>query len=170
VALDPSSPLHRFRVDPRAVRRVQVERLVELGVAMVEIPPARARPLLARFAEEFLDPDRAAEVTADLSRRRAVSRPLELERWLRPDCIRTSTAGCADWLFPTRPDSEECIRLERRADLPALAVDLSTMDDAWAGSWPGVFVRFETGRALVVTLDYQQIRCEVRPRGGTPYR
>ncbi len=170
--LDARSPLHRFRVDPRAVRRDQVERLLDLGVALVEIPPPRARTLLTRFVREFLDPARAEGLAAEIVRPRGVPRALDFDRFLRPECVRESAAGCGRWLFPAAadPSSAECLRFERRPDLPALAIDLATMDDAWAASWPGVFVRFEIGRAVVVTLDYEQIRCEVRPSGPTPYR
>jgi hypothetical protein len=172
VALDPRSPLHRFRVDARAVLRQQVDRLVDLGVALVEIPPVRARPLLARFVREFLDPSRSAEIAAEIARPQGASRALDFDHWLRPECVRDSAAGCGGWLFPAAvdPSGAECLRFERRPDLPALAIDLTTMNDAWAASWPGVFVRFDVGRAVVVTLDYEQIRCEVRPSGPTPYR
>ena len=63
-----------------------------------------------------------------------------------------------------------CIRFERRPRLPALDIDLATIDDTWAASWPGVFVRFDAGRAVVITLDYEEIRCDMRAGRGTPYR
>jgi len=49
------------------------------------------------------------------------------------------------------------VRLERRARLPALDIVVIGMDDAWAASWPGLFVNFEAGRAFVVTVDYEEI-------------
>jgi hypothetical protein len=59
--------------------------------------------------------------------------------------------------------------LPLRADVPAVAVQLSTIDEAWATTWPGIFVRFELGRA-VVTPDYEVMRCDLAARGSTPYR
>jgi hypothetical protein len=169
VALDPSSPLHRFRVDARAARRDQIERLETLGVALAEIPEVRSRPLLARFVREFLDPVRAADFALELGRPRLPPRVLDFDLWLRPECVQRSTTGCVRWLFSGGADAR-CVRFERRADLPALAIDLATIDDAWAASWPGVFVRFDVGRAVVVTVDYEHFFCEVRAGGATPYR
>ena len=181
--IDPRSPLHRFRVDPRAVRRAQIDRLVALGVGLQEIPPPRARRLLDRFLDEFLDPRSAAELAAELSGPRGPARPLDFDRWLRPECtrrgehgrgssLRSGAAGCVAWLLAGSTDAPAvpCVRFERRPDLPALAIDLATLDDAWAASWPGLFVSFEVGRAVVITLDYEEIRCDLRAAGATPYR
>jgi hypothetical protein len=167
--LDPSSHLYRFRVDARAAWRDQIERLQALGVVLAEIPASRSRPLLARFVREFLDPVRAADLAVELRDPRVAPVARDFDRWLRPECVRRGVNGCVPWLVPGGYDAR-CVRFERRADLPALAIDLATMDDAWAASWPGVFVRFDVGRAVVVTLDYEQYRCDVRTGGGTPYR
>jgi hypothetical protein len=180
VALDPRSPLHRFRVDPRAVRRAQIGRLTALGVGLVEIPSARARPLLDRFVREFLDPSHTAELSRELAAPRGAAGALEFDRWLRPECVRRAetgarsslrggAAGCVAWLLAGSA-AASCVRFERTAHLPALAVDLATLEDAWAASWPGLFVSFEAGRAVVVTVDYEEIRCDVRAPAGSPYR
>jgi hypothetical protein len=180
MALDPRSPLHPFRLDPRAARRDAIERLEVLGVVMAEIPVARSRPLLDRFVREFVDPSRAALLAAEIRRPGAASRVLELDTWLRPECVsHGGTIGCTRWLAvgalpahgvaPTGARAR-CVRFERNAALPALAIDLATLDDSWAASWPGSFVSFETGRAVVVTLDYEEVRCDLRAARGTPYR
>jgi hypothetical protein len=167
--LDPESPLYPFRVDARAAWRDQIERLEALGVALAEIPEERSRPLLARFVREFLDPVPAADLAAELALPRLPPRVLDFDRWLRPECVQRSVTGCVRWLFEGGADAR-CVRFERRADLPALTIDLATMDDAWAASWPGVFVCFDVGRAVVITPHYEQFSCDVRPRGATPYR
>ena len=179
VPLDPRSPLHRFRVDPRAARRAQVGRLTALGVALVEIPLGRARAspgsLLRRVPRS---PSAPAELSAELAQPRGA---LDFDRWLRPECVRRGEhgprsslrggeAGCVAWLLAGSADAAPCVRFERRADLPALSIDLATLDDAWAASWPGLFVRFEVGRAVVITIDYEEIRCDVRTARATPYR
>jgi hypothetical protein len=169
VPLDPSSFFYRYRVDARAAWRAQIERLQALGVTLAPLPASHARPLLARFVHEFLDPVRAAGLAVELSAPRLAPVAFDFDRWLRPECVRRGATGCVRWLVPDGPEAR-CVRFERRADLPAVAIDLATMDDAWAGSWPGVFVRFDVGRAVVVTLDYEQFQCEVRTGGGTPYR
>jgi len=181
VALDPRSPLHRFRVDPRAVLRAQMARLTALGVGLVEIPPARTRALFDRFVDEFLDPSGAADLSRELAAPPEARRALDFDRWLRPECVRraehgarsslrSGAAGCVAWLLAGSPAASPCVRFERTAHLPALAVDLATLEDAWAASWPGVFVSFEAGRAVVVTVDYEEIRCEVRAPAASPYR
>jgi hypothetical protein len=174
--LDPRSPLHRFRVDPRVVQRGAIERLQALGVACVEISPDRSRSLLARFVGEFIDPARVDGLEAELARLHVAPHTLDFDPWLRPDCVhRGGVIGCVRWLLAGarvgRLSSRfDCVRFERAAGMPALALDLTTMDEAWAASWPGVFVSFAAGRAVVVTLDYEQVRCDVRAARGTPYR
>jgi hypothetical protein len=168
--LDPRSPLHRFRVDARASRRDEIERLQALGVVLAEIPPAPARALLARFVREFVDPARGARLSEELARVDPSPRAFDFERWLRPECVRRRGAsGCVRWLA-SRAGGARCVRFERSVHLPALAIDLSTIDDTWAASWPGVFVSFEAARAVVVTVDYEEVRCDVRVARGTPYR
>ena len=164
MAIDPRSPLHPYRVDPRSARRDEIARLVTLGVALTEVPVGRSRVLLARFIDEFVDPSRAGEL------RLALGRPVELDRWLRPSCVQSGgTIGCVRWLAAAAP-AARCVRFERSAILPALDIDLATLDDTWAASWPGLFVSFDAGRALAVTLDYEEVRCDVRAPRGTPYR
>jgi hypothetical protein len=181
VPLDRSSPLHRFRVDPRAQRRSAVLRLEALGVAAVEVSAARSRALLARFVHEFVEPRHAAALGVELARPRSLQRAIDFDRWLRPDCVRRQgVGGCVRWLLAgasgrsgqqgSEPARTECVRFERAAELPALAIDLTTLEDAWAASWPGVFVSFDAGRAVVVTLDYEEVRCDVRAARATPYR
>lgn len=171
--LVPGSLLHRYRVDPRAARRDEIGRLEALGVVMSDISPARARSLLTRFVAEFVDPSCGADLTAELMRPGSAERTFDMDRWLRPDCTRRGGSregtGCVRWLRMGL-EGGRCFRFERRPHLPALSIDLDTMDDTWAASWPGVFVRFDVGRVVVITIDYEEIRCDVRAGRGTPYR
>jgi hypothetical protein len=169
--LDPRSPLHRFRVDARASQRDEVERLQALGVVLTEIPPARAREILARFVREFVDPARGDQLEEELGRAQRAERAFDFERWLRPECVRHrgGAPGCVRWLA-SRARGARCVRFERSTHLPALAIDLATLEDEWAASWPGVFVSFEAARAVVVTVDYEELRCDVRASRGAPYR
>lgn len=162
--------LRRFRVDPREAQRFEVERLTGLGVVMTEISPARALPLLRRFVGEFVDPLHAGALVDHFEAPSKDGRALELARWLRPDRTRVGgPIGCARWLAAGGVRAR-CVRFERRARMPALEIDLSTLDDAWAASWPGAFVNFDAGRAVVITLDYEDVRCDLRSAPATPYR
>lgn len=163
MAINPRSPLHPYWLGPREARRDAIDRLVALGVALTEIPLDRSRVLLTRFIDEFVDPSRTDEL------RVALDRPVDLDRWLRSRVQSSRTLGCVRWLAADNPDAR-CVRFERSATLPALDVDLGTLDDTWAASWPGLYVSFAAGRALVVTLDYEEVRCDVRTTRGTPYR
>ena len=170
MARDAPSPFRRYREDPRDLRRQQLQRLEQLGVSFVELAPARACALFTRFLDAFIDPERAAELRLLLDASGAAGRATELARWLRPDRTqRGGPLGCARWLAKGEAPAR-CVRFERHAYLPALEIDLATLDDAWAGSWPGVFVSFDAGRAVVVTLDYEDLRCDVRAAPATPYR
>lgn len=162
--------LRRFRLDPREAQRFEVERLEDLGVVMTEISPVRALPLLRRFVEEFVDPLHAGALVDHFEGPSTDGRALELARWLRPDRARTGgPIGCARWLAAGGARAR-CVRFERRARMPALEIDLATIEDAWAASWPGAFVNFDAGRAVVITLDYEDVRCDLRSAPKTPYR
>jgi hypothetical protein len=157
-------------VDSRDLLDDQISRLEALGVALTPIPPDRTRALLARFVDEFVDPQRAAELRARLDDPDGRQRAVELSRWLRPDRARPGgVLGCARWLA-AGDAAARCLRFDRRASLPALEIALATLDDAWAASWPGVFVNFAAGRAVVITLDYEDVRCDIRAAPATPYR
>jgi hypothetical protein len=154
-------------LDPRVVRRDEVGRLRALGVAIAEIGRVRSRSLFDRFVREFIAPEHAARFFEDVKRRGLD----DLQRWMRHDrTLRTQAEGSLAWLAP-RAELGRCVRFEKRADLlPALEVDLATMDETWATSWPGAFVSFEAGRALVVTVDYEVLRCDRGAREMSPYR
>ena len=149
------------------MRRDELGRLRGLGVAIAEIGSVRSRSLFDRFVREFIAPEHAAGFFEDVKRRGLD----DLQRWMRHDrTLRTVAEGSLAWLAP-REEATRCVRFEKRADLlPALEVDLATMDEAWATSWPGAFVSFEAGRALVVTVDYEVLRCDRGARGMSPYR
>ncbi len=172
--LDLGSPLHRYRVDPRVLRREALDRLAALGVASAEISPAVARSLLARFVRDFVDPTRRAALEAKLATPPTPPVEIDFDHWLRPECVHPrGVVGCLRWLregVANGPAPVRCVRFERTPGLPPLSLELATMDDTWAASWPGVFVSFATARAVVVTLDYEEVRCDVRAARGTPYR
>lgn len=160
--------LHEDRrgLDPRAIRRDELGRLRGLGVEITEIGRVRTRSLFDRFVREFIAPEHAVSFFEDVKRRGLD----DLQRWMRHDrTLRTVAEGSLAWLAP-RADLRRCVRFEKRADLPALEVEIATMDEAWATSWPGAFVSFEAGRALVVTVDYEVLRCDRGPNGMSPYR
>jgi len=89
---------------------------------------------------------------------------------MRPDRLSRGRAqGCLGWLAAGRVDAR-CVRLDRRGAMPALRIDLGTMDEGWVTSWPGVFVHFDAGRALAVTVHYEVFQCDLHACTGSPYR
>lgn len=153
-------------LDPRIARRHELARLRALGVEITEISRARTRAMFERFAREFIAPEHGARFFEDV-RRRGLD---DLQRWMRHDCtLRTIAQGCLAWLGP-RENLDPCVRFEKSADLPALEIALATMDETWAASWPGVFVNFDAGRALVITVDYEVLRCDRGAARTSPYR
>jgi hypothetical protein len=163
-------PFIRFRANPRDVLSDQLDRLDALGVVMSALPISRARALFARFVDEFVDPQRAAELLDRRADALGWHRGVELARWLRPDRTRSGgPLGCMRWLAAGET-SARGVRFDRRPSLPTLEIELATLDDTWAASWPGAYVNFDAGRAVVITLDYEDIRCDVRAASATPYR
>jgi hypothetical protein len=154
----------------RALQRREIKRLRALRVKLAELTPARSRALFERFAGEFVGPERAPVYLDEV--RRAGDRGLGIDhgRWLRPDCaVVLGSAGCARWLAGGRRGAR-CVRFDRRAELPAVEIAIDTMDDVWAASWPGLFVSFDAGRALAVSIDYE-VRCsDLRVPRASPYR
>lgn len=160
----------RHRADARDVLSAQIDRLDALGVVMSALPIPRARSLFARFVDEFVDSQRAAELIDRRGDPAGAHRGIELARWLRPDRTRRGgPLGCVRWLAAGKA-SARGVRFDRRPSLPALEIDLATLDDTWAASWPGAYVNFDAGRAVVITLDYEDVRCDVRAASATPYR
>jgi hypothetical protein len=134
-------------------------------VVAAEVPPAQGARLLERFLTEFAE--LSGVVRIELL---GPSAATNLERVVRPEHLRPARAGgSVAWLAGGRPLAT-CHRFERWRALPVLEIDLATIDDAWATSWPGAFVSFDLSRALVVSVDYEAFRCELRGRGATPYR
>ena len=160
--------LHEDRpgLDLRAARRDELARLRALGVEVAEIGRAPSRVLFDRFVREFIAPEHHGPFLDDVKRRGLD----DLQRWIRQDCtLRTKAEGCLAWLGP-EPQLARCLRFEMRVELPALEITMATMEETWAASWPGVFVSFEVGRALVITVDYEVLRCDRGARRTSPYR
>jgi hypothetical protein len=143
----------------------QVDRLRTLGVRVLELSPVGSCTHLERFLREYVAPEHASVARAALDAGGA----FPVERWLPPDCIRPTKRENVSWLA-TGDEQASAHRLALRGDVPAVVVLLSTLEEAWATTWPGIFVRFELGRAVIVTPDYTVIRCELSMRGATPYR
>ncbi len=142
-----------------------LRRLRALEVVAHEVHPDQAAHLLRRFAAEFVDPERRDALLEE-----DPNRAVPFERYLHADCTRSARVdGSLAWLRGGHLDLR-CVRLERRPGLPALELDTSTMEDGWAASWPGVFVNFDRARALVISVDYEAFRCDLRSRRRTPYR
>lgn len=153
-------------LDPRAARRYELARLRALGVEVAELGAARSRGLFERFVREFVEPERIADFLREV-RHQGLG---DLHRFLREDCTqRTRGRGCLGWLWPAER-AGRCVRFEKRVELPALEIAVATMDETWAASWPGVFVNFEAGRALVITVDYEVLRCDRGAMRRSPYR
>jgi hypothetical protein len=153
-------------LDPRAARRDELGRLRALGVEVAELGRATSRTLFDRFVREFIAPEHHGRFLDDVKRRGLD----DLQRWMRHDCtLRTKAEGCLAWLGP-ETGLARCVRFEKRVEMPALEISLATMDETWAASWPGVFVSFEVGRALVITVDYEVLRCDRGALRTSPYR
>ncbi len=142
-------------------------RLGALGVVTNELHPESGRALFRRFASDFFEPDRAAELFGqpDLPRDH-----LDYERWTRPECTeKTRAAGSLVWLRAGHVGAR-CVRFDRRAGLPVLEMEIASLEDDWAASWAGAFVNFDGARALVVSVDYEAFRCDLRGLRASPYR
>ena len=154
------------RIDPREVRRDQLQRLRALGVKIAELPGETSRRLFERFAIEFVDPERTPLLLQQAAREHE---SLDLERWTRSDCTRLAIGrGSLRWLTGGKA-GVSCVRFERSARLSAVAILVDTLDEVWATSWPGAFVDFESRRAVLVTVDYEVLQCGLRV-ARAPYR
>lgn len=158
------------RIDAKAVQRGEIGRLRALRVKITELAAARSRRLFERFANEFVDPERTARYLDEVRRASERDAGVDHGRWLRPDCTALESGrGCLQWLRGGQLNAR-CVRFDRRVRLPAFEIALDTMEDDWVASWPGLFVSFDVGRALAVSLDYEAYRCDLRARGASPYR
>lgn len=166
----PAERLKRPKLDAKAVQRSEIGRLRALRVKIVEIAKARSQGLFERFAREFVDPERTARYLDEVRRASERDAGIDHSRWLRPDCTAAESGrGCLQWLSGGQPGAR-CVRFDRRVRLPTFEIALDTMEDAWAASWPGLYVRFDLGRALAVSLDYETLRCDLRSLRSSPYR
>jgi hypothetical protein len=167
---DEGSAQGRPKLDARAVQRGEIGRLRALRVKVAELGPARGRAVVERFAREFVDPERTGAYLEAIRRAGEHDIGIDHDRWLRPDCTAPESGrGCLQWL--TRGvRGARCVRFDRRARLPVVEIAIDTMQDAWAASWPGLFICFDAARALAVSLDYEVSGCDLRAMRSTPYR
>lgn len=143
----------------------EITRLKRLGVRLKKMGAQSTRQYIQRFASEFVDPERNDEFIAV-----SALRPVDHVKWVRADRRQEAPKhGAVEWLASGTARCV-CLRLDRRPGLPALEVRLDTMNESWVSSWPGVYVRFMNSRALVVTLDYEVLQCDLRSGRGSPYR
>jgi hypothetical protein len=154
----------------RRIHLRRIARLRELSVDVRELPVAEGREALSRFAGAFLGPERAAAFLGEVEAARGSHREIEYERWLwrgaPPPALKPRFGWLSDWM-PGRT----CVRFDRRAGLSALRFSTYTIPDEWVLSWPGAYVCFETGRAMVVSLDYEVGCFDLSaPAGRSPYR
>jgi hypothetical protein len=157
-----------IRPNERALRAtfdLEVARLRELRVRLKRLSSFATREHIRRFASEFVDPERNADFLAA-----SVIGPIDHVKWIRVDRSQNAPKqGTLEWLGSGTLGSV-CLRLDRRPGLPGLELRLDTVDESWISSWPGVYIRFAAGRALVVTLDYEVLQCDLRAARGSPYR
>ncbi len=144
----------------------EIDRLRQLGVNVRELNPASTTEVASRFLREFSSAERAGEALLALEN----GEPLTFEKWLREDVKARDMPGEHLAWLTARARGARCVRLSRRGDLPAVEIEVETMDDAWAASWPGAFFQLDLGRAVIVTLDYEIARLDLHPKHATPYR
>ncbi|AKT42744.1 hypothetical protein [Chondromyces crocatus] len=148
-----------------SLQQQRLGQLRKLGAIFAPLGQEETRTFHRRFLESFVDPLRYEELVAALTRRRAIDH----HRFLRADVVRGGAPpqGAIAWLTSGSP-STACIRIEREPWLPGLHLQPTSLEEIWLSSWPGVFVCFEAGRAILVTLDYERIYCTLG--GRSPYR
>jgi hypothetical protein len=157
------------RVSGTAIHRRQLLRLRALGAEFEVLGRAESHEVRRRFAEQFVDPAELPSVIPALLARALDGRCFAFDRVLRPDGSSHPTRAVSSLRWLTADFREpRCHRFEPYPNLPALAIVATSLEEAWAASWPGVIVSFETRRALVVTLDYERIHCDLG--GRSPYR
>jgi len=151
----------------REAFRAELARLRALGVGLRALGERESHALVARLAEEFVDPDRSLELLMAVDGDRPT---VHFEKFLRPD--RTTSRrvrGCLDWLA-AGVEEPDCARFDWRRGLPVTMLALRTFEESWAGAWPGLLVHFEVGRALAVSVHYEIFQCDLRGGPGSPYR
>lgn len=123
-----------------------------MGIGVEEMSPVQSRALLVQFLGDFVDPERKDSFALALRRSPVRQRPVDYERVLRSDRI-VSDAGGTDLLRWLSRDgtSPYCHFFQRQAWKPAARFLISSLSEPISTSWPGIFVNFDAGRALVVT-------------------
>lgn len=137
------------------------------GVVFSVLDRERALPLWGRLVEEYLDPRKREKFCAVLGRSPKKRESLEYATFLRPECTVDVSTGLPqslmNWLTSNGTHGI-CHRFDQRTTIPICALEVHSLDPAIATSWPGLFVEFEAGRALAITLDAERFSCDIRSR------
>ena len=153
----------------RRIHRRRISRLRDLSVEVHELSAGESREALIRFAHAFVGVGGAEAFLAAIEAARRSHGEIEYGKWLwqgsPPPELRPRFGWHSDWLPGRR-----CIRFDRRVSLSALRLSSYTIPDEWVLSWPGVYVSFETGRAIVVSLDYEVTCFDLSAPPRPPYR
>lgn len=153
----------------RRIHRRRIARLRELSVEVHELPAGEAREALIRFANAFVGAPGARGFLAEIEAAQAGHREVEYGRWLwqgePPPELKPRFGWLSDWM-PGR----SAVRFDRRVGLSVLRFSTYTIPDEWVLSWPGAYVCFEAGRAMVVSLDYEVTCFDLSAPDRLPYR
>ncbi len=153
----------------RRVHRRQIARLRDLSVDVRELSPEASREAMILFAREFLGAERTGDFVTEVDAAKATFREVDYGRWLwqgaPPPALKPRFGWLSDWMPRTT-----CLRFDRRVALPALRLSIPGMLDEWAFSWPGVYVSFDKGRAILVSLDCEVTCYELSPSRKSHYR
>jgi hypothetical protein len=135
------------------------------GVVFSVLDKERALPLWGRLVEEYLDPQKREKFCAILKRSPKKRESLEYATFLRPACTIDVTTRLpqllVSWLTSNGAHGT-CYRFDQRTTIPICALEVHSLDPAIATSWPGLYVEFEAGRALAITLDAERFSCDIR--------
>ena len=153
----------------RRIHRKQMSRLRDLSVDFEELSALESREALARFARAFMGVERSASFLGEADATHATGREIDYGRWLwqgsPPPSLKPQLGWLSDWHAATTR-----IRFDRLLLFPSLRLPVAGMLDEWAFSWPGAYVSFENGRAMLVSLDRDVSCYELAAGGKPPYR
>lgn len=153
----------------RRIHRKQMSRLRDLAVDVEELSARDSREALSRFARAFMGVERSVTFLGEADATHATGREIDYGRWLWQGSPPPPLKPQLGWLSDWHPGTS-CIRFDRRLIFPALRLSVTGMLDEWAFSWPGAYVSFDSGRAMLVSLDREVSCYELAAGGKPPYR